>query len=167
MLCVKKNKTSYSIKLILKMKNTLYAIFFMATSLVMAQTETTKDTLVKYSGNRPDGHAPISVMGDHTHGKRYFMVSYRFMQMNMEDLLVVNNNATLESLLMPNGGTYMVTPLNMPMQMHMLGAMYAPNNNATLYVMANYVSMEMDHLTAMNMSFITKSSGLGDTKVGV
>lgn len=149
------------------MKHTLYALFFMATSLIMAQTETTKDTIINYSGSRPDGHAPIYVMGDHTHGKGEFMLSYKFMQMNMEDILVGNNNASSESLLMPNGGAYMVTPLNMPMQMHMFGAMYAPSNNTTLYVMANYMSMEMDHITAMNMSFTTKSSGLGDTKVGI
>jgi len=148
------------------MKNYLYAIIFMATSLV-AQTETSQDSIITYSGNRPDGHAPISVMGDHTHGKGEFMMSYRFMQMSMEDVLIGDNNTSSESLLMPNGGSYMVTPLNMPMQMHMLGVMYASTNKTTLYVMANYMTMEMDHITAMKIPFTTQSSGLGDTKIGV
>ena len=34
---------------------------------------------------RPDAHAPIGVMGDHLHKKGEFMLSYRFMNMKMED----------------------------------------------------------------------------------
>ena len=31
----------------------------------------------------PDSHAPISVMGDHTHKKNEVMFSYRFMKMQL------------------------------------------------------------------------------------
>ena len=36
---------------------------------------------------RPDGHAPIGVMGDHMHKKGEYMMSYRYMTMNMGGLL--------------------------------------------------------------------------------
>ena len=149
------------------MKQFLLAITLMVTAITFAQTETKKDTLVKYSGNRPDGHAPISVMGDHTHGKGEFMVSYRYMTMNMENILVEDQEATPQSLLKPNGGKYVVTPTNMPMEMHMLGVMYAPTQKLTLFAKGNFISMEMDHFTAMKKTFRTSSSGLGDTKVGL
>ena len=148
------------------MKHYLLAIMLMATAFINAQNKTANDTLVSYSGSRPDGHAPISIMGDHTHGKGEFMVSYRYMAMTMEDILVGDGVQDSEDLLMSNGGNYMVTPNKMPMQMHMLGLMYAPTHKLTLFAMANYVSMEMDHLTAMQTRFTTTSSGLGDTKLG-
>jgi len=40
-----------------------------------------------WTAARPDGHAPISVMGDHMHKMGEWMVSYRYMSMEMEGLL--------------------------------------------------------------------------------
>ena len=37
-----------------------------------------------WTAARPDGHAPISVMGDHMHAMGEWMVSYRYMTMDME-----------------------------------------------------------------------------------
>lgn len=42
------------------------------------------DPARNWSGRRPDGHAPIGVMGEHTHGAGEFTLSYRFMFMRME-----------------------------------------------------------------------------------
>jgi hypothetical protein len=121
-----------------------------------------------WKGNRPDGHAPISIMADHYHGKGGIMFSYRFMNMNMESLLngasaISNNNAH-------NAG-YMVTPLKMPMQMHMFGMMYTPSNRITLLAMANVVKNEMDlQMRMMNgniVPFSTSSNGFGDIKLGM
>ncbi|WP_299315572.1 transporter [uncultured Aquimarina sp.] len=144
------------------MKTYIYAIILMVTQFISAQ-EGDKEN--KWSGSRPDGHAPISVMGDHTHGKGEFMFSYRYMYMNMEDLNRGSENVDFSNALPPND-IYMVTPTNMPMNMHMLGIMYAPNNKITLMAMVNYSSQEMDHLTAMGGAFKTESSGFGDTKIG-
>ncbi|MEO0472196.1 MAG: transporter [Bacteroidota bacterium] len=116
----------------------------------------------QYNGSRPDGHAPIGVMGDHTHKKGELMFSYRWMYMPMSGNLVgsdaVSNAAVLES--------YMVVPEQMAMQMHMLGAMYAPTDKITLMLMGNYVTNNMDLLTRMGGQFSTASSGLGDTRLG-
>ena len=40
-----------------------------------------------WTASRPDGHAPITVMGDHMHAMGEWMVSYRYMTMEMENLL--------------------------------------------------------------------------------
>ncbi len=145
------------------MKRIFYAVFLMTAPYLYAQNTT--DSISNWNGNRPDGHAPISVMGDHTHSKGDFMFSYRFMAMAMENIRRGKDDQEPNSLLMPNGGDYMLAPIKMPMQMHMLGAMYAPSNRLTLMLMANYVAMKMDHLTAMGGTFTTESSGFGDIKL--
>lgn len=156
-------KTNY-----IKMKYYLYAFFLLATIAVSAQeTSNQPSDNQTWKGSRPDGHAPISIMGDHTHGKGEFMFSYRFMSMNMEDIKNGKDNEDYHNLLMPNGGMYMVTPYKMPMQMHMFGIMYAPSNKITLTTMFNVVDMTMDHVTAMGAKFTTASSGFGDVKLGM
>lgn len=120
-----------------------------------------------WKGSRPDGHAPISVMGDHYHSKGNWMFSYRYMFMNMENVQSGTNEITPNQLLMPNGGTYMVAPTKMPMNMHMIGIMYAPSDRITLMAMVNHLSQEMDHITAMGGSFTTESSGFGDLGINL
>ena len=127
------------------------------------------------SAPRADGHAPISIMGDHTHGKGEWMLSYRFMQMGMDGMR--NGTDTLSASEVFSAGTgYIVVPEKMSMHMHMLGAMYAPTDELTLMLMANYLHSDMDHrinpdagmlITANNgaETFATNSRGIGDTKV--
>ncbi|MEO1283062.1 MAG: transporter, partial [Pseudomonadota bacterium] len=59
------------------------------------------------------------------------------------------------------------------LEMHMLGAMYAPTDNITLMAMLPIVRKEMDHITFRGMlganrrgTFTTKSEGIGDFKFG-
>jgi len=140
----------------------------MACTISYAQ-ENQKNTEVEsnlWTSSRPDGHAPISIMGDHTHNKGEVMFSYRYMYMNMGDLKSGSDDIAFQDALIPNGGAYMVTPTEMPMNMHMLGAMYAISDKTTLMTMINYISSEMDHLTAAGGNFTTESAGFGDIKVG-
>lgn len=122
----------------------------------------------EWSSSRPDGHAPISVMADHYHRKGGWMFSYRFMNMNMESLL--SGDETISNTDAHNAG-YRVTPLKMPMQMHMFGAMYAPSDKITLLTMVNVVKNEMDlqmrMASGMIVPFATASSGFGDVKLGM
>lgn len=136
--------------------------------LLTQQTSAQEKENTNWKGNRPDGHAPISIMADHYHGKGGIMFSYRFMNMNMETLLngadaISNDNAH-------NAG-YRVTPLKMPMQMHMFGMMYAPSNRITLLGMAMVIKNEMDlQMRMINgniVPFSTSSSGFGDVKLGM
>ena len=142
------------------MQRYISAIFIMASIVLYAQ-ESNDTTTEKWSAGRPDGHAPISVMADHMHGKGEWMLSYRFMAMNMEDLRRDTDDASFDDALTD----YMVTPTRMPMNMHMLGAMYAPSDKFTLMAMINIMSMEMDHITRMGGVFTTEASGFGDVQI--
>lgn len=92
-----------------------------------------------------DAHAPIGVMGDHLHKAGEWMMSYRYMSMAMSDLAQGDNDiSTAEAL-----KNYMMVPEEMDMQMHMVGAMYAPNDDVTLMVMTNYLSSDMNSVMKM------------------
>ena len=74
-----------------------------------------------------DSHGPISIMGDHMHKKGELMFSYRFGQMNMNNVAngtkKIDTNSVMSS---PNGasnnlGNYMNDPISMKMNMHMFG----------------------------------------------
>ncbi|WOI54637.1 hypothetical protein [Parvularcula sp. LCG005] len=123
-------------------------------------------------------HAPIGVMGDHTHKKGEWMFSYRLMQMQMEGNRVGESHVSPTEIVTgvenPFGmPPYLrVVPEEMSMTMHMLGAMYAPSDRVTLMAMVNYTSQEMDHLTYQGMmgsnllgTFSTSAEGFGDVSV--
>lgn len=136
--------------------------------LIIATTLTAQNNKEnQWKSGRPDGHAPISVMGDHYHAKGELMFSYRFMHMNMSELL---NNSNLITNNDAHNAGYMVTPLKMPMKMHMLGVMYAVSDKVTLLAMAMYTQNDMDLQmrmpNGMTRSFSTASSGFGDVKIG-
>ncbi len=142
------------------MKKNIAAVLIMAITALGAQ-ETTDKNIEKWSAGRPDGHAPISVMGDHMHGKGEWMFSYRYMYMNMEELKRGSDDTSFNDAL----EAYMATPTQMPMNMHMLGTMYAPSDRITLMAMFNYLSMSMDHITRMGGTFTTEASGFGDVSL--
>ena len=142
---------------------------------------------MKISNDNPHIHhdhssaksAPIGIMGDHTHNEGDWMVSYRYMQMNMDG----NRDGTDELSPLEISGNFLnttgvgpstlrIVPTEMDMEMHMLGAMYAPTHWLTLMVMGNFVEKDMSHITYSMMDptnkigeFKTRSSGWGDTKV--
>lgn len=128
-------------------------------------------------------HAPIGVMADHRHEKGEWMLSYRYIYMDMdgnrdgtdglspEQVVAVPNRFGNPPMMPP---TLRVVPVNMPMQMHMVGGMYGLSDRVTLMAMGMYVTKEMDHITFQGPmgatrlgQFTTEVSGLGDTSVGV
>ncbi|MEM6783210.1 MAG: transporter [Bacteroidota bacterium] len=115
-----------------------------------------------WTSHRPDGHAPIGVMGDHTHSAGEFMVSYRFMAMAMAGNRDGTDALSDAEVIDPNGSNFLVTPTEMPMQMHMIGVMVAPTDRLTLMAMVPLVTMSMDHRTRMGGAFTTEAGGLGD-----
>jgi hypothetical protein len=140
------------------MKKKLFPI--LGILLLVSTPNLAQDNL--WSSSRPDGHAPISVMGDHLHKKGEFMLSYRFMQMKMEGNLSSSESISNVDIYQ----NYMVAPQAMHMKMHMLGFMFAPSNKLTLLLMVNYLNNDMDLITKMGVAFTTKSSGLSDLKLG-
>ncbi len=135
-----------------------------------------------HHGLRADSHAPIGVMGDHMHEAGEFMLSYRFMRMDMDgnrdgtdELSPATIATTVPNRFFGTPGqppTLRVVPLDMTMDMHMLGAMYAPTDWLTLMAMGMYIEKTMDHVTfqggmgtARLGSFTTRANGWGDTKL--
>ncbi|MCR9095366.1 MAG: transporter [bacterium] len=114
------------------------------------------------AGSSPSGHAPIGVMGDHTHAKGEFMFSYRYMRMGMDGLRDEDERISGDKVL----DDFMVTPTSMDMDMHMFGAMYAPVDRLTLMVMVPYIEMEMEHRTGTGVRFTTRTEGVGDVRAG-
>ena len=125
---------------------------------------------------------PAGVMGAHMHKKGDFMLSYSFMHMNMDGNRTGTNRidpltiATTEpnrfSGVAGQPPTLRVVPTDMKMDMHMLGAMYAPTDWLTLMAMANYLEKDMSHITFAGGAgtnilgkFSTASNGWGDTKI--
>ncbi|MDG1997445.1 MAG: hypothetical protein P8J14_13180 [Emcibacteraceae bacterium] len=118
-------------------------------SLLIAQT-TAADSL-------PTGHAPIGVMGDHTHLKGEWMASYRYGRMGMENKLIDTGDIL-------NGA--MMAPKTMKREMHMLGMMHGLTDKITLMGAVPFIKTEMTMDRAMGSDFTTKSNGIGDVKIG-
>ncbi|MEQ3744784.1 MAG: transporter [Henriciella sp.] len=128
-------------------------------------------------------HAPIGVMADHRHEKGEWMLSYRYMYMDMsgnrdgtdelspEDIVTTVANPYANPPISPP--TLRVVSTDMPMQMHMVGGVYGLNDRVTLMAMGMYVTKEMDHITFQGPmgttrlgEFTTEVSGIGDTTIG-
>lgn len=134
------------------------------------------------SGPNAADHAPIGVMGDHMHEKGEFMLSYRFMHMDMQGNRAGTDSIDADTIVttVPNRffgrpmqpPTLRIVPTSMSMDMHMFGAMYAPADWLTLMVMGMYMEKEMEHTTYMGGlgttvrgGFRVKTDGIGDTRV--
>ncbi len=114
-----------------------------------------------YHTSRPDGHAPITVMGEHIHGKGEWMLSYRYMNMRMSGSRMGHDDINTTDVLTD----FPVAPTDMTMNMHMLGLMIAPSDKFTLMAMLPIVRKDMNHVTRGGLSFRTHSEGIGDLKV--
>jgi hypothetical protein len=125
-------------------------------------------------------HAPIGVMGDHLHKKGEFMMSYRFINMQMSGNIQgsdnISNDDIVTTIANPNAppATVRVVPKDMSTNMHMLGYMYAPTNDITLMAMISYIDRDMTLTTYQGMmgttvlgDFDSGSSGLADSKIAV
>ncbi|MEM1381461.1 MAG: transporter [Pseudomonadota bacterium] len=160
------------------MKTTLFGGLALATALspvFMTQA-------VAFDGPHAADHAPIGVMADHRHAKGEFMVSYRFMRMDMDGNRDGTDSLSPETIVttVPNRffgnpmqpPTLRVVPLNMTMDMHMVGAMYGLTDRITLMAMGSYLTSSMDHVTfhggmgtTVLGNFETETAGFGDTTV--
>ena len=149
---------------------------------VLATVALTCTTILADAGSRPDDHAPIGVMADHYHEAGEWMMSYRFMRMEMggsrrgtssidpDSIVTTIPNRFFGQAMQPP--TLRVVPTQMTTDMHMLGAMYAPTDRVTLMAMVNYLIKDMDHLTyaggmgdSVLGEFSTRTEGLGDSSL--
>lgn len=147
--------------MILKKTARQCALLLFSTSIALVVSATTGAANEgHYHVSRPDGHAPIGVMGDHLHKKGEVMLSYRFMQMHMDGNRDGGSGRSTGDVL----GSFVISPTQMDMKMHMVGLMYAPTDNVTLMFMGSLIENEMDHVTRNGTRFTTKARGVGDTR---
>ena len=149
-------------------------------TLCFACIQAYADTPGSFANNAAD-HAPIGVMGDHIHEKGEFMLSYRFMHMDMQGNRAGTDSIDADTIVttVPNRffgrpmqpPTLRIVPTSMSMDMHMVGAMYAPADWLTLMIMGMYMEKDMEHTTYMGGmgtnvrgSFRVKTDGMGDTR---
>lgn len=116
----------------------------------------------QWTSGRPDGHAPIGVMGDHYHKKGEFMVSLKSMTMYMDGNLQSDEEISNEEIF----EEFVIAPQEMVMRMEMVGVMYAPSDRITLMASGKYVSNTMDLRTASGINFRTEGKGFGDISLG-
>jgi hypothetical protein len=131
---------------------------------------------------RADNQAPFGVMGADMMRKGMWMVTYRYMRMEMEDNLIGTDSVTPEQIVttVPNRffgipgqpPTLRVVPTEMSTDMHMFSAMYAPTDWLTIMGMVPYLDRSMDHVTFQGPvgttqlgTFTTNASGFGDLKL--
>ncbi|MGD8568015.1 MAG: transporter [Gammaproteobacteria bacterium] len=100
----------------------------------------------------------------HSHGAGQWMFEYRYMSMDMEDLLDGSDSISNSDALA--AGSYSMVPTTMTMNMHMLMAMYGFSHQWSGMVMLNYLDNEMDMVNGMGMKTSMDTSGIGDTLVG-
>jgi hypothetical protein len=112
---------------------------------------------------RPDGHAPIGVMRDHVHKKGEFMASYRVSYMKMKGLRNGDDKVTVGEAL----NSYMSSPVEMSMRMHMVGLMYGVTNKVTFVGMGGLLQKDMDGKHKMTGDFNRKANGIGDSRISV
>lgn len=114
-----------------------------------------------YTPERPDSHAPIGVMQDHTHNEGEFMMSFRWMQMYMDE----NRTGTTTQSNAEVLAQFPVAPTDMTTNMYMFSAMYGFNKTLTLMAMMPYLTKSMNHVNRMGGEFETNSGGFGDIKL--
>lgn len=118
--------------------------FFVSLIIVIIVIDATP-VEAQWTSHRPDGHAPIGVMADHTHGKGEWMIGYKALitygQRNLDGTQRISLSEIFEE-------GYVMASKNMLMQMHMLEIMYAASNNLTLMLMADFMIHNMAHAHA-------------------
>lgn len=129
-----------------------------------------------WNGDRPDGHAPISVMGDHIHAKGEWMLAYRYMGMRMDGQLEGSRSISDQAALalVPGMGPMQMKSVatEMTTEMHMVGGMYAVSDRVTLTAGLPYLTREMTSLSAATMMGNTtyreaemETAGVGDASL--
>ncbi len=135
------------------------------------------------SCNRDD-YSPAGVMVGMRHLKGMWMFSYNYMNMQMQNNISGTSKVTDETIL----NNYLMSPVSMKMDMHMLMGMYGLSDRITLMAMLNYNSfdMKMNMLSASHshtpagghnhsaapsteglnlMEMESKASGIGDAQL--
>lgn len=142
------------------MKNKLrFLISAFGLTAIMSSNANADDT---HHSSRADDHAPIGVMGDHLHKKGEWMTSYRYSYMEMNDNYDGDSKITPAEVRAKGFG---MAPVDMTMDMHMIGVMYGLTDDITIMAMGSYIEKDMTMENGANVLSTMESEGFGDTKI--
>jgi hypothetical protein len=133
----------------------LLALLVLFLVSVPLQGQTPQD-VPRWSSSGPAGHAPMGVMGDHTHSAGEWMLSYMFTREVMTRLREGRNRVDPDAVY----AHFPMVPLEMTMDMHMGHVMYAPTDRVTLMAMVMWMDHQMD--ARMANSLMPGHGGHGD-----
>jgi hypothetical protein len=109
---------------------------------------------------------------NHVHEAGSWMFEYRFMRMEMDEMLAGSSNVLATDVAKigspyknTSGGDYMMAPTDMTMDMHMLMGMYSQSDNLSWMLMLNYLDNKMNMVARSGARLAMKSSGIGDLKI--
>ena len=94
----------------------------------------------RWSSAGPAGHAPLGVMGDHTHAAGEWMLAYSFSRDAKGQLLDGASRVGVDEVY----EQFPMVPIDMTMDMHMGHVMYAPTDRITLMGMVMWMRHRMD-----------------------
>jgi len=101
-----------------------------------------------------------NVLGTHTHLKGEWMVGYRYMHMHMGGNRTGTTDQTERQVL----DEFVVAPLWMDMDMHMIMLMRGVTDDITMMLMLPYIYKKMQHINRAGVKFDTTAHGPGDLK---
>lgn len=134
------------------------SVMVLATSSAIAETNHNHHNM-----HENHGYAPLNLAGTHSHEKNEWMLSYKYMEMEMDGMRNGENSVDKNAVY----ASYNISPLSMTTKTHMTSAMYGIDDNFTFMAMVPYVEKSMKLRTKTGVNFTTKSSGLGDIKLSV
>lgn len=144
-------------------RNIIHLLLICLSLTAFASVANPTDSNALWKSARPDGHAPLAIMGDHYHNAGEFMISYRYMNMFMSgdlrgDKVIGDKESATKG--------YMMFNRSMKMDMHMLELMYAPHDNITFMLMTNFLSSYMEmYSDKMGLHSMTTPLGLSDMQL--
>ena len=156
---------------------TILALMFAFSGLALAAEEQHQHHMQHKQHEEHKQHQVGNVQHEHIHHVHKagsWMVDYRFMRMDMRQMLAGSNNVQTSSVakrgsvfINSAGGNYMMAPTKMSMDMHMLMAMYAQSDALSWMVMANYLDNRMDMLAMSGVTSQMSAKGMGDGEITV
>jgi len=139
------------------------------------------DEPVDHSRHDMTGHTTHTGAADHIHHRHqqgHWMLEYRYMRMSMDGLRDGTESVDSRDISGALPGIpptrdpdklYMMAPVDMSMDMHMLMVMYGLTPRLSLMGMGTYLDNDMSmimHMPVMDMRGDMQTSGLGDSLLG-
>lgn len=114
-----------------------------------------------WTADRPDGAAPIGIVGDRTLAQNEVHFTYRFAQLNSRGVWFVNDSLPIATTLQ----VYNVAPLTLSRRTHSVTVTGGVTNDFTLVASLEFSLFEREHLTDGGIFYITETEQFGDVTV--